>query len=245
MNAPNAISTLNQLMQTLDKEDRRRLACKLANAIIQKHPLGTRDPEEQLMMRHLFVHLPVDDIAKYMGNFLLTQDRSKETVKKLWIGEKPMWASTCRMMHTTYNSYAWKNIWQTNARDMGNANAQVMAGMYSVAYDKKYYQGWVDAIDQTDSVWLQPNLFQDWNLVKDETKLKIWMVISSKKDPSLMKHFANAIGWETQWSLAETFLGNDMFHPDHALREISIKQLMRQKNQPKNIELPEMDFSNL
>lgn len=243
MSVPQAIKDFQLQVSPLDKEGRRTLATKVANGLTQKHPLGTSDHNEQLLMRHLFVHLPTEDIAKYMGNFLLGTSNTKQEVKSLWIGEPPMWASTCRMMHAYYNKFAWDAIWNTKISEVGNANAQVIAGMYSVAYDKKYYEGWVEATDGGTSVWLEPSLFADWSKVKDETKLKVWMVVSSKKDPELLQKFAEAMGWSQKWSLADNLLGENLFQPDHTLREIALKQLLFNNDKVEMYALPTMDLN--
>ena len=193
-------------------------------------------------MRHYFVYLPTEDISKYISNFMLGVDNTKKDAKTLWIGEPPMWASVCRMMHACYNKTMWEEAWRTGVKDLGKANAQVLAGMYSVAYDKKYYDGWTKAVEDTDSVWLNPDLFADWERVHNDTKLKIWMVVSSKKDPDLLHQFANAMRWEQQWALADNLLGENLFHSDHALREIALKQLLFSKKQLEVYDLPTLDM---
>lgn len=242
MSVQKEIQDFHNQMEPLDKESRRLASAKLATAMTQHNPLGTNNPNELLMMRHSFVYLPTDDISKYISNFMLGVDNTPKEAKRLWIGEPPMWASVCRMMYTSYNKTMWKTAWQTDVRDLGKANAQVLAGMYSVAYDKKYYDGWADAVEESDSVWLKPDLFADWDRVQQDTKLKIWMVVSSKKDPELLQQFANAMGWSLQWSLAETLLGENLFHSDHALREVSFKQLLLNKNKIEMYDLPTLDM---
>lgn len=242
MSVQKEIQDFHNQMEPLDKESRRLASAKLATAMTQRNPLGTTDPGELLLMRHSFVYLPTEDISKYISNFMLGVDNTPREAKRLWIGEPPMWASVCRMMYASYNKTMWQAAWKTDVRDLGKANAQVLAGMYSVAYDKKYYAGWADAVDESNSVWLNPDLFADWERVQQDTKLKIWMVVSSKKDPELLRQFANSMGWSLQWSLAENLLGENLFHPDHALREISFKQLLLNKNKIEMYDLPTLDM---
>lgn len=229
-------------MAPLGKEERRLASAKLAIGMTQRNPLGTTDPQELLMMRHYFVYLPTEDISKYISNFMLGVENTRKNAKSLWIGEPPMWASVCRMMHACYNKTMWQEVWQTNVKDLGKANAQVLAGLYSVAYDKKYYDGWSSAVEDSNSVWLNPDLFADWERVHPDTKLKIWMVVSSKKDPEMLRQFSNAMGWAQQWSLAENLLGDDIFHSDHALREISLKQLLFSKKKVEMYDLPALEM---
>lgn len=239
---PKEIRDFHEQMVPLSKDDRRSTSAKLAIGMTQRNPLGTTDPKELLLMRHYFVYLPTEDISKYISNFMLGVENTRKDAKSLWIGEPPMWASVCRMMHACYNKTMWEEVWKTSIKDLGKANAQVLAGLYSVAYDKKYYDGWSNAVEDTDSVWLNPDLFADWERVHPDTKLKIWMVVSSKKDPELLRQFSNAMGWAQQWSLADNLLGDDMFHSDHALREISVKQLLFSKRKVEMYDLPSLDM---
>lgn len=229
-------------MAPLGKEERRLGAAKLAIGMTQRNPVGTTDPAELLLMRHYFVYLPTEDISKYISNFMLGVENTKKNAKSLWIGEPPMWASVCRMMHSCYNETMWREVWKTNVKDIGKANAQVLAGLYSVAYDKQYYSGWSSAVEDSDSAWLNPDLFADWERVHPDTKLKIWMVVSSKKDPDLLRQFSNAMGWSQQWALADNLLGENLFHSDHSLREIALKQLLFSKKKIEMYDLPSLDM---
>ena len=243
MPVPTEIQEFHQSMAPLEKEARRLQSSKLAAEMTQRHALGTDDPKEQLLMRHYFVYLPVEDIAKYMGNFMLGITNPKKEARSLLIGEPPMWASVCRMMHACYNKPMWEAVWKTKTQDLGKANAQVLAGLYSVAYDKQYYDGWLNATKDTDSVWLNPDLFADWHLVQNETKVKIWMVVSAKKDTDLLRQFAHAMQWDHQWALADNLLGENMFHSDHTLREIALKQLLFSKKKIEVYDLPALDMA--
>lgn len=242
MSAQKVIQDFHDQMDPLDKDGRRVASAKLATAMTQRNPLGTTNLEELLLMRHYFVYLPSNDISKYISNFMLGVDNTPKDAKRLWIGEPPMWASVCRMMYASYNKVMWQTAWRTDVKDLGKANAQVLAGMYSVAYDKKFYDGWLNAVDDSNSVWLNPDLFSDWDRVQQDTKLKVWMVVSSKKDPELLHQFANAMGWASQWALADNLLGDDLFHPDHELREIAFKQLLFNKNKIELYDLPTLDM---
>ena len=229
-------------MAPLSKDDRRSASAKLAIGMTQRNPLGTTDPNELLMMRHYFVYLPTEDISKYISNFMLGIENTSKDARALWIGEPPMWASVCRMMHACYNKTMWQEVWKTDIKDLGKANAQVLAGLYSVAYDKKYYDGWLNAVDDSNSAWINPDLFSNWEHVHSDTKLKIWMVVSSKKDHDLLRQFSHSMGWAQQWSLAENLLGDNLFNSDHALREIALKQLLFTKRTIEVYDLPSLDM---
>lgn len=243
MAIPKEIRDFHDLMAPLDKEGRRVQSSKLAAAMTQRNPLGSENTLEQLLMRHYFVYLPTEDISKYISNFMLGCNNTKADAKTLWIGDPPMWASVCRMMHSCYNKKMWETVWSTPVKDLGNANAQVLAGMYSVAYDKKYFDGWAKLMDDSDSVWLNPDLFADWERVHNDTKLKIWMVVSAKQDPDLLRQFAHAMDWGRQHALADGLLGENLFHKDHVLREIALRQLLFNKKPVDVYELPALDMT--
>lgn len=244
MALPKEIRDFHDLMAPLDKDGRRLQSAKLATAMTQRNPLGTDNTLEQLLMRHYFVYLPTEDISKYIGNFMLGCT-TKSDAKSLWIGEPPMWASVCRMMHACYNKTMWDAAWSTPVKELGKANAQVLAGMYSVAYDKKYFDGWAAHMNNAreESVWLNPDLFADWDRVHNDTKLKIWMVVSAKQDPDLLRQFAHAMNWGQQHALADSLLGENLFHKDHTLREIALRQLLFNKKPIEVYELPALEMN--
>ena len=71
MTLPATAHELQQAMAPLNKEERRLYANTIATAFTQRHPLGTTDPKEMMLLRHAFVCLPTPDIEKYMGSFSL------------------------------------------------------------------------------------------------------------------------------------------------------------------------------
>ena len=77
MPLPQKILDFHNTLAPLGKEERRAIAEKLAIGMVQRHPLGTTNPDDLLAMRHAFVYLPTDDISKYISNFMLGIDATK------------------------------------------------------------------------------------------------------------------------------------------------------------------------
>lgn len=254
MTLPANASELEIAMAPLNKDERREHANAIAMAFTQRHPLGTNNTQEMMLLRHAFVCLPTSDIEKYIGTFAL--GITDETRTALYLGQDPaarakgkarppFWASTCRMLQSQYNKKALHRIFQLNVSDVANANAQVFAGLYTVAYEKQWYGGFKNAIegDTTASAWLQPFLFDGMSTLPDESKIKIWMLLSHLKDEKIMSMFTQAMGWEKQWALAESLLGDNLFTPDHKLREIALRQLVANREKSVVYELPPLDLA--
>ena len=69
------------------------------------------------------------------------------------------------------------------------------------------------------------------------------MVVSAKKDTDLLRQFAHAMQWDHQWALADNLLGENMFHSDHTLREIALKQLLFSKKKLEVYDLPTLEMA--
>ena len=142
MTLPATAHELQQAMAPLNKEERRLYANTIATAFTQRHPLGTTDPKEMMLLRHAFVCLPTPDIEKYMGSFSLGLESETRIAyylgqdpkeRKKGTAKAPFWASTCRMLQAQYNAKAMRGIFSLGVNDVANANAQVFAGLYAVA----------------------------------------------------------------------------------------------------------------
>ena len=70
MTLPATAHELQQAMAPLNKEERRLYANTIATAFTQRHPLGTTDPKDMMLLRHAFVCLPTPDIEKCFFEFV-------------------------------------------------------------------------------------------------------------------------------------------------------------------------------
>lgn len=265
MTLPATAHELQQAMVPLNKEERRLYANTIATAFTQRHPLGTTDPKEMMLLRHAFVCLPTPDIEKYMGSFSLGLESETRIAyylgqdpkeRKKGTAKAPFWASTCRMLQAQYNAKAMRGIFSLGVNDVANANAQVFAGLYAVAYEKQWYGGFAEIAETalehaststshnaSSRAWMQPFLFDGIRTLPDESKVKIWMMVSHLRNEQAMKMFTDAMGWDKQWALAESLLGDHLFTPDHKMREIALRQLVDNKEALPMYELPAMDLN--
>ena len=266
MTLPATAHELQQAMAPLDKEERRTYANTIAMSFTQRHPLGTTDIQEMMLLRHAFVCLPTPDIEKYMGSFSLGLDSDTRIAyylgqdpreRKAGTAKPPFWASTCRMLQAQYNAKAMRGIFSLGIDDVTNANAQVFAGLYAVAYEKQWYGGFAEtaeaALDlasntsagykKSSRVWMQPFLFDGLRTLPDESKVKIWMMVSHLRNEQVMKMFTDAMGWDKQWALAESLLGDHLFTPDPKMREIALRQLVANKEAAPMYDLPSLDLN--